>query len=179
MSEHAWPEPARASAADLPELVALLDRTIDHLHAQGIRQWARGNYPEQRLAGDIERGASWIWRRDGAIVAHGAIDQAQEAQWDAMPFRDRGGAHRCVHRFFIDPRQQGKGLGHAIMGWAEASGRAALWGSIRLDAFAGNPASNALYRRRGYQEVGRVQFGPIEAVVYELLLSPAGAPARP
>jgi GNAT superfamily N-acetyltransferase len=163
-----YPEPA--SAADLPAIIALLDRAIEHLHANGVMQWARGLYPEQRLTGDIASGSAWIWRRAGAIVAYGVVDQAQESQWDAVPFQDRSGHHRCVHRFMVDPALQGQGIGGAIMSWVEARGRAQGWTSIRLDAFAGNPVSNRLYQRRGYQEVGRVRFGTIEGVVYELLI---------
>ncbi len=164
-------DPDQAAAADLPAIIALLGRAIEHLHANGIMQWSRGGYPEQRLAGDIASGSAWMWRQAGSIVAYGVVDQAQEAQWEVVPFRDRSGRHRCVHRFMVDPSLQGRGIGSAIMSWVEARGRAQGWTSIRLDAFAGNPISNRLYQRRGYQEVGRVRFGPIEGVVYELLIA--------
>lgn len=161
------PAPTLAQPADFPELIALLDRTIDHLHAAGIPQWRKGHYPQLRLQGDVAGGTAWVWREAGAIVAAGVLDHLQEAAWATVPFADQSGRHGCLHRLFVDPARQGQGIGRRILAWVEARAVQEGWSSIRLDACAGNPVSNRLYTRLGYQARGRVWFGPVEAIVYE------------
>ena len=67
----------------------------------------------------------------------------------------------------VDPAVQGRGIGRALMEFAEA--RAAAMGLpwVRLDAFAANPGSNAFYRRIGYVARGTVRAADIELVLYE------------
>jgi ribosomal-protein-alanine N-acetyltransferase len=55
----------------------------------------------------------------------------------------------------VDPGRQGRGLGGLLLGQAIDRARAAGCDSMFLEVRPSNPAAAAMYRRRGFETVGR------------------------
>jgi GNAT superfamily N-acetyltransferase len=71
----------------------------------------------------------------------------------------------------VHPHEWRRGIGRALMHFAERTARARGLGWVRLDAFADNPWSNAFYRGIGYDERGQVSASGVPLVLYEKRIS--------
>jgi ribosomal protein S18 acetylase RimI-like enzyme len=93
--------------------------------------------------------------QDRVLVAAMVLDEIQTANWVEANWTVTGPV-MAVHRLMVDPTNQGRRIGDDLMGFAEEHARAAGYRAIRLDAFSENPRALALYRKRGYRDVGCV-----------------------
>jgi GNAT superfamily N-acetyltransferase len=128
------------------------------LEAEEVRQWDDAYPTRDIVEADVARGALYVLEdRDGRCVASVALDATQSPEYAPLAWTGREPA-LVVHRLCVDPAEQGKGLAHRLMDFAESHAARSGYASIRLDAYTGNPRSVQLYRRRGYREVGQVYF---------------------
>lgn len=65
--------------------------------------------------------------------------------------------HLMIDTVAVAPKRQGKGLGRAVMDWAEAQAAARGLDKIRLYTNAVMVENIAFYQRLGYQVIGRGQ----------------------
>lgn len=144
---------------------ALLERCKAVLEAQGIRQWDDVYPTREVIATDVRNGALFVLEEDGRCVAHAALDRRQADEWRSCAWRSAEPA-LVVHRLCVDPAEQGRGLAHDMMDFAEAYAAASGCASVRLDACSINERSLRLYRRRGYREAGRVHLARFEMVEF-------------
>jgi ribosomal protein S18 acetylase RimI-like enzyme len=72
----------------------------------------------------------------------------------------------------IHPDWQGKGLGRRLMDFAEAEARRRGWAMIRLYTHALMTENQALYRRLGYVETGRIAENGFDRVYMAKTLPP-------
>jgi GNAT superfamily N-acetyltransferase len=70
----------------------------------------------------------------------------------------------------VTPPWQGRGLGQWCMAVAEQKAARAGCGTMRLDAFTGNPRAIRLYERCGYRAAGVVRFRTGEFTCFEKTL---------
>lgn len=63
--------------------------------------------------------------------------------------------HLLLDNVVVRPGLQGRGIGRALMGFAEAEARRRRHGEIRLYTHEAMTENQALYRRLGYEETGR------------------------
>src|SRR5262245_59633300 len=116
----------RARSEDAAAVHALLDEAARWLTARGIRQWAPGAYPAQRVAASVARGEVFVVRgANGALDATLELAAADPEVWGA----DDGRA-LYLHRLTVARACAGRGLGKELLGWALAEagarGRALL-----------------------------------------------------
>jgi GNAT superfamily N-acetyltransferase len=78
----------------------------------------------------------------------------------------------------VHPHDWRRGVGRALMRFAERTARARGLGWVRLDAFAANPWSNAFYDGIGYDRRGEVSAGGVPLILWERKVS-ASRRARP
>lgn len=73
------------------------------------------------------------------------------------PFRSGPGyAATCEHSVIVDPKAQGRGVGHDLMAQAEAAARA-LGQHVMVAAISGaNPGAVRFHHARGFRETGRM-----------------------
>ena len=148
----------QATADDLEPVAALMARVTAELNAQGILQWD-ASYPsrmflEEALADDT----LFVLSADGELVGATVLDEWQAPQWMAIPWQHREAAVLVIHALVIDPARHGRGYGAALVQHCECWARKHGYGSIRIDAFAGNGAALRLYERLGYVYRGDVEF---------------------
>jgi L-amino acid N-acyltransferase YncA len=99
-------------------------------------------------------------------------------------------SHRCAYAgvadlsIYVERGARGKGVGAVLLAALEERARAGEFHKIVLFTFPFNAPGQALYRKRGFREVGtfkeqgRLDGKPIDVMVMEKILVPAG-PAAP
>lgn len=128
--------------ADLNDVLDILNESARWLTSRGINQWIDG-FPRELVAGDIARGEVYVARRGRRAVGTFTLQWSDEMFWPGA--RDQAG---YIHRIAV--RREARGLGVALLKFAErvtaASGRKLL----RLDCYSGNDALCSYYERAGF-----------------------------
>jgi ribosomal protein S18 acetylase RimI-like enzyme len=146
-----------AHGDDLPRVADLLRACVAQMRAEGIDQWDDVYPTLATLAADVRAGALFVAAAEGLPIAGAfVIDERQEPEYAAVPWAVGAPRVGVVHRLMVHPRCQGRGLGPALMRFAEARARRLGYGALRLDAFTSNPRSLQLYEGLGYRDAGAV-----------------------
>ncbi len=141
------------TADDLPELAAIL-----------AEQQPTSRYPfrwplpfpvEQFIVRDAEE-ASWVAEIDGRAVGHVSVGRPRGNLADEF-LRITGRADvATVSVLFVATSAQGSGVGGRLLdsavAWAQGRGRLPV-----LDVFPSHSAALAVYRHRGWREVGQTR----------------------
>jgi ribosomal protein S18 acetylase RimI-like enzyme len=152
----------RATHADLPALLILLDLYYTEWHVQ-----QRDN-PTQTLAALQHPTLGFLVAEDE--LTHQLTACVLLRELAAHPNAAHSNPAECK-RLYVLPTHRGRGLAHLLMDAAEAQARAAGFTHIYLDSAADFTAALALYRRRGYREVPRFNDNPQATVFLQKPLS--------
>lgn len=166
-------EPANAS--DAPEVMAIITRCVAEMRRQGIQQWDE-IYPDFEIVeSDIRSNSLFVIRDADQCVAAICLNEVQPEQYIPLPWQIISRRVLVIHRLCVDPLLQQRGAARALMDFAESFAREHSFGSIRLDAYTGNPRALALYERRGYQRVAETVFPrrPLPFACFEKRIIPA------
>jgi nitroreductase/ribosomal protein S18 acetylase RimI-like enzyme len=122
---------------------------------------------------DAERGALWIYREEGAVVAAMTVDDIQPEPYDSIDWK-YGGLYICVHRLAVDPARQREGIAGRMMTFAEEEAFRGGRKSVRLDTYGLNTAAITFYERLGYRKRGTIHLPKKdgEYICFEKSLSP-------
>ncbi|HER43490.1 MAG TPA: GNAT family N-acetyltransferase, partial [Candidatus Eisenbacteria bacterium] len=122
---------------------------------------------------DIGRGALWIHRHGGRVLAAMTIDDIQPEPYDAVEWR-YGGLYVCVHRLAVDPAEQRKGIAGKMMAYAEEEAFRKGRKSVRLDTYGMNTAAVRFYEGLGYRRRGTIRLPKKdgEYICFEKSLAP-------
>lgn len=135
----------------------IIDRCRSSLLGQGIFQWD-DHYPTvETVRADIADRRLYLLTSSGIGRAVVTIDAKTEPQYSTVSWTTIEPT-LIVHRLCVDPAFQRGGFGRQLMDYVENYARRHRYASLRLDAYSGNPRALALYRRRGYHEVGQIVF---------------------
>lgn len=141
-----------AQPSDLETVLAIYDESAQWLAAQGL---PAGFFPQpdwirQGVAADIARGDVYLGRD-----ADGRVRGTLRLLWedpDAWPDdRDEAG---YVHGLIIRNEARGRGVGAAMLAWAERTTRERGRRFLRLDCDATNSKLCAYYERLGFTSRG-------------------------
>lgn len=92
----------------------------------------------------------WVFLKAGKIIGQVRLQEADEAFWGAGSKGEAG----YVHGLSIAEDAHGRGLGLAILSWAEATFKERGKDRMRLDCAAGNKALCDYYIKAGYSDQG-------------------------
>jgi ribosomal protein S18 acetylase RimI-like enzyme len=173
-------DPPHVDPAHVDAAWAVLARCRDALAASGVPQWDEVYPTRAVVAADAAAGTLHLLVEGGRVLGAVTVDARQDPEYAAVAWAYDEPA-LVVHRLCVDPEAQGRGLGARLMAHVEALGAARGYRSVRLDAYSANPASVALYRRRGYREAGQVHFArrPLPFHCFERAVPPVSGPAAP
>jgi ribosomal protein S18 acetylase RimI-like enzyme len=139
-----------ATAEDIPTIHQLFIRCTDVLLAAGIGQW-HYDYPAlPHIQADVLAGEAFVIKENNQCIATITLNAQQDEQYQAVNWKFPSDKILVIHRLGVHPNAQGRGLAKALCLFAEAFAQSQQYTCIRLDAYAGNPASNALYQKLGY-----------------------------
>jgi ribosomal protein S18 acetylase RimI-like enzyme len=127
-----------ASPEDVPALSRIVERAYEvHIEAVGHRPGPM----DDDYAEKVSLGETFVADEDGAVV--GILVLRTEPD------------HLLVENVAIDPGSQGHGLGRALLAFAETYATDRDLPELRLYTNVAMTDNIALYRRLGYEEVGR------------------------
>ncbi|MDF1696376.1 MAG: GNAT family N-acetyltransferase [Saprospiraceae bacterium] len=122
----------------------------DVLLAHGVDQW-NYDYPDlETLTNDVVLGHNFVIRSENKIAASMVLNEKQDDQYKFVHWPQRSKKVLVIHRLGVHPEFQGHGLGKKMCLFAEEYAKEHGYNSIRLDAYAGNQISNAMYLKLGY-----------------------------
>ena len=156
----------------------IVRRCRDALRADQILQWD-SVYPTRAVVdADAARGGLFVATMSGAFIATVAVDAVQDEQYLGVPWTTVEPA-LVVHRLCVEPAMQGRGIGRRMMSFIRDYAERQGFASIRLDAYSGNPAAVAMYRRMGFREAGSVHFPrrSLPFLLFEQPVAPHSAPS--
>ncbi|GAB3853240.1 hypothetical protein GCM10028822_21810 [Hymenobacter terrigena] len=149
------PTTRRATATDIPAILALVRRVVPLMQASGNFQWS-ADYPNEAVfTADIAQNHLWVAELNGAVVGVAALTQDQDAEY-AQADWDVTEPALVTHRLAVDPATQGKGVALALM--AEAEQQAITQGlrTLRVDTNSENAATQRLFPKLGYRFAGEI-----------------------
>ena len=128
----------RADAAEAAAVAALVERA----YAPWVAVIGRRPAPmDDDYGARCAAGQAFILERDGARTAVIVLEDAADHLW--------------LDNLAVDPRWQGKGLGRALLDFAEEEARRRGFAEVRLLTHQKMLSNIALYGRLGYVETGR------------------------
>ncbi|CCG98894.1 acetyltransferase [Fibrella aestuarina BUZ 2] len=144
-----------ATTADLPALVALLQRVVPLMQAAGNFQWD-ATYPNETVFGnDIAKKQLWVADIDGQIAGVAAITTDQDAEYAQVGW-DITETAIVTHRLAVDPAYQGRGVGKALLQQADEVARQRGIAILRIDTNTQNQVTQRLFPALGYVYAGEI-----------------------
>ncbi len=143
----------RGTENDVAAVMALRVAAARWLVSLGIDQWSPDDPFEPLVRGFTQQHALWVVRQGDRLAGSVAVLWTDPTVWGAQA--DEAG---YVHSLVIDRAFAGRGLGDAILEWAEShisrNGRSLA----RLDCVRGNRKLRDYYEAGGYRHVGDRDF---------------------
>ena len=148
-------------------------RTSDRNDARRLLASARDSRPAARLpvgAGgardechaaeaildrDLIQANLWLAELDGSLVGMVAASDELESEYARLYRRSRGTGY-YVHRLFVSPSARRRGVASGLVACIEQRARELRYSSVRVGAFADDPAAVAFCESRGYRRAGIV-----------------------
>ncbi len=145
----------RATAADLPAVVALVRAVVPLMNAAGNFQWTTEYPSEAVFRQDIARRHLWVAERLGALEGVAALTQDQDAEYAGADW-DAAEPALVTHRLAVAPAAQGRGVAGALLAHAEHEARARGLRALRVDTNSENAATQRLFPKLGYRFAGEI-----------------------
>lgn len=125
---------------------------------------------QQRLSKWLEDGALFAGRVEGALVGVLAVSECipeyAVSEWERRP------APACYLEAFTTKREyEGRGIGSALLKWAEQYALTRGVEQLRLDCWADNAALCAYYERQGFAPCGDFRVGNWRGHLFEKAVS--------
>lgn len=163
----------KAQAADIFAVMAIISASLPILRAAGNPQWDE-TYPAQAdFAADIAAGNLYLWEAEGAVLGVICVNQEEPAEYGPLPWSLSGPA-TVVHRMAVSPASRGRGVGGALLDFADEAASASGTRYLKSDTYGLNQPMNRLLIRHGYRPVGTMRFKGKEGLFncYEKALPP-------
>ena len=146
----------RATAADLPAIMALVRAVVPLMNASGNRQWT-SEYPNEAVfAQDIARQHLWVAERLGELEGVAALTQDQDAEYADADW-DAAAPALVTHRLAVAPAAQGRGVAAALLRQAEHEASQLGLRTLRVDTNSENVATQRLFPKLGYRFAGEIK----------------------
>jgi ribosomal protein S18 acetylase RimI-like enzyme len=146
----------RATATDLPAIVALVQAVVPLMNATGNYQWTN-EYPNQSVfEKDIAQNHLWVAELSGELAGIAALTQDQDAEYADADW-DAAEPALVTHRLAVAPSAQGHGVAQALLAQAEHEARALGLRTLRVDTNSENAATQRLFPKLGYRFAGEIK----------------------
>lgn len=160
-----------ATPDDATTFAAIHEEVARWLWARGIHQWQPGTFPITWIEDAIARGEVYVACENGAVIGAVMLQEADSDTWGEASLVELAG---YIHGVRVRRSVAGRGVGRALIAWAERELAARGKRLARLDCWAANDALCAYYERAGYRRVGARTFTdgpePFVAALFEKAL---------
>jgi GNAT superfamily N-acetyltransferase len=152
----------RARHEDADTVAELLDEATVWVGELGFEQWPLP-FPRDELAEAIDRGEVYVIEgEDDEPVATLALLQDDPQYWG-----DRPHDALYLHKFAVRRDRAGRGIGAAVVEWANAEAAEAGREFLRLDCLCDNPRIRDYYEDLGFEHRGDLVLNGRNMSLYE------------
>jgi GNAT superfamily N-acetyltransferase len=152
----------RAHREDADTVAGLLDEATVWVNELGFSQWPLP-FPRDELAGAIDRGEVYVVEaEDGEAVGTVTILLDDPVYWPGSP-----PDALYVHKFAVRRDRAGRGIGAAIVEWANAEAAEAGRDFLRLDCLGDNAGIRDYYEDLGFEHCGDLVLDGLNMSLYE------------
>jgi GNAT superfamily N-acetyltransferase len=156
----------RAQREDARTIAELLDEATSWVHELGYEQWPLP-FPRDELEAAIDRAEVFVVEDDEDPVATVTL------LWDdPMYWGERPPDAAYVHKLAVRRDRSGRGIGAAIVAWANAEALEAGRAYLRLDCLRDNPGIRDYYEQLGFEHRGDLVRGGRPMSLYERPVRP-------
>ncbi|MHC5218415.1 GNAT family N-acetyltransferase [Enterococcus sp. LJL128] len=150
----------QAAAADLDEIMAIIEGARRGLALQGIPQWQDGTGPNSEIVKkDMSDTVSYVLMLEDEIVGTGALltaedpayEQIQEGSWDTTASR-----YVSIHRIAVSDQHQGKGFAVSLIRFLITAARLQGFTDIRIDTHPQNKIMQKVIQQAGFEWRGNI-----------------------
>ena len=171
----------KTTAADIDEIVQILDEARRTIAALGINQWQDG-YPNRgSIETDLARNCSYVLEADGedgrghvigtfALIPDGEplYDVIENGHWKTG---DDSRNYNAVHRVAIAVASRGSGASTAMVDFVCGITRLEGKASVRIDTHEGNLVMRRMLEKHGFVHCGTIYLANGDPrVAYERIL---------
>lgn len=168
-----------ATPDDAATFAEIHEEVASWLWALGIQQWTPGTFPIKWVQDAIARGEVYIACEDSVMIGAVMLQDADPDTWGEASLVDAAG---YIHGLRVRRSVAGRGIGRALITWAERELAARGKRLARLDCWAANDALCAYYERAGYRRIGSHTFTdepePFVVALFEKTLDRKEADSR-
>ena len=171
----------QVSPAGLHELEAvwsLVKEAVAHMNTLGNPQWGPDYPTRDHFLQALEARELYAARDEaGAVMGTMVLNTCEEAAYAPLPWSFPSPA-LVVHKLAVPPRCQRRGVGRALLRFAQDFGREEGLASIHMDTYCLNHRMQRLLEGEGFHFVAPLHLPgrPLEFLAYERGLSPAPTP---
>jgi GNAT superfamily N-acetyltransferase len=154
-----------ATSAELDIVLDILEEVSRWITSKGIDQWRPGSFTgerKQKITEQVDQGEVYLANVEGQPAGTFTLQWADPLVWKNVP-EDAG----YVHRLAIRRAFAGRGLGRAMLTWAEFMAASNGKRYLRLDCMTENTALRLYYRQVGFTYCGDVSGKGWSASLYE------------
>jgi len=155
-----------ASQEDATTVAELLDEATRWVGDLGYEQWPLP-FPRDELAAAIDRAEVFVVEDEGDPVATVTLLWDDPLYWGERP-----PDAVYVHKFAVRRDRSGRGIGAAIMAWANAEAVEAGRDFLRLDCLRDNPGIREYYEQLGFEHRSDLILGGRAMSLYERPVRP-------
>ncbi|MBR2474141.1 MAG: GNAT family N-acetyltransferase [Clostridia bacterium] len=161
----------KATMLDISAVVAIYDGARRILRESGIPQWQEGVPGRESFITDVQDGVAYVLEDEGKVIATVQII-------DSEPYYDKisdgvwtENSAMVAHRVAVSNECRKKGVGSAILSYAEELAKKNGKKALRLDTHELNYRMRGMLEKNGYIAVGTVHMPSGESrVAYEKVL---------
>lgn len=145
----------RATATDLPAIMALVRRVVPLMNETGNFQWS-ADYPNEAVfQNDINQQQLWVAELEKQLAGVAALTRDQDEEYSQADW-DVTEPALVTHRLAVDPSAQGRGVAAALLQQAEVLAAEQGLKVLRVDTNSENTATQRLFPKLGYRFAGEI-----------------------
>jgi predicted N-acetyltransferase YhbS len=156
----------RARPEDASTVAELLDEATRWVNDLGYEQWPLP-FPRDELAAAIDRAEVFVVEEEGDAVATVTLLSDDPMYWGERP-----ADALYVHKLAVRRDRSGRGIGAAIVAWANAEAVEAGRDFLRLDCLRDNPGIRDYYEHLGFEHRGDLLQAGRPMCLYERAVRP-------
>jgi len=158
---------------DIDHILDITKCCAIHMIKNGIYQWNEYYPDKSTFVKDAQNKELYVYCENEKIIACISLCNKIDDVYIAVNWETNNSDNLYIHRLAVHPNFQKKGVGKALMDFAEKFAREKNYSSVRLDTFSMNKRNLKFYESRGYQRLEEIYFpkqSEFPFYCYELIL---------
>lgn len=147
----------KAVMEDIKDIMEIIKGTIAEMRTYNNTQWDE-NYPQEKdFINDIQKEDLYVVEREGKLVGFVCINKVEPDEYDGLNWSLKEDC-MIVHRMAVDPNYRRSGIGTELMKFVDELALANNIRYLKTDTYSINTKMNALFKKCGYELIGKMSF---------------------